>query len=173
MCKAHAECPPSIRRQKRGTLPSPSLLTACYLSRTGGLLWPPARCFSSTYILPVSPFVVARARRKLRPHAVPGTTRKHANDPTTALQSFRRASARSYSGHTPPLRLLNHRADEARHRATKRGSHTGSCVSTSLRFMGHVAIQCYPEDTAAVCRTFRHGTVCEPPRGGSISGSRT
>lgn len=85
------------------------------------------------------------------PNAVPGTTREHANGTTTALQQLRRASARSYLGHTPPLRLLKHRADQARHRATKRGSHSGSCVSPSLHLMGHVAIQCYPEDTAAVC----------------------
>jgi hypothetical protein len=76
---------------------------------------------------------------------------EHANETTTALQSLHRAPARFYLGHSPPLRFLNHRADQARHRATKRGSRSGSCVSSSLHFMGHVAIRCYPEDTAAVC----------------------
>jgi hypothetical protein len=69
------------------------------------------------------------ARQRFRPRIVPGTTRKHANETATALQSLRRASARSYLRHSPPLRPFNHRADQARHRATKRGSRSGSCVS--------------------------------------------
>jgi hypothetical protein len=43
------------------------------------------------------------------------------------------------------------------------GSRSGSCVSHELHRLGHVAIGCYPEDTAAVCPPFRVGIVSEHP----------
>jgi hypothetical protein len=123
----------------------------------------PSERFSFDRLLPVTdlqPLPVADtrhyqllhvARQSFRCCTAPGTTRKRANDSTTALQSIRRASARFYLDHSPPLRPFNHLTDKARHRATKRGSRSGSCVSHTLRFMGHVAIGCYSEDTTAVC----------------------
>ena len=140
--KAHDECPPSNRRQKRSALPSASPLTACYLSRICNRFRLQIRGITSSHILPVSPFVVA-----LRP-APPVSAQTIRPLPCSRL---RRASARFYLDHTPPLRPFNHLADKARHRGTKRGSRSGSCVSHTLRFMGHVAIGCYSEDTTAVC----------------------
>lgn len=87
-----------------------------------------------------------------------GTTRAHkrrnhclAVPPLGRPGNFRFRSTDSYLGHTPPLRRFNHPAYQARHRATKRGCRSGSCVSHILRSMDHVAIGCYPEDTTAVC----------------------
>lgn len=117
VCRAHVECPPSIRRQKRSALPSASPSAAHHLSQIAGQNRPAIRRLGSSYMLPVSAFVVAY---------VPGTTRKHANETTTALQPLRRASARCYLRHSPPLRPLNHRADhrtklvQARHREPTR-----------------------------------------------------
>ena len=53
------ECPPSIRRQKRSALPSASPSAAYYLSRICRPFPAADTRLTSSYILPVSPFVVA------------------------------------------------------------------------------------------------------------------
>ena len=59
MRRAHDECPPSNRCQKRSVLPDASPLTACYLSRICNRFRPQIRSITSSHIQPVSPFVVA------------------------------------------------------------------------------------------------------------------
>lgn len=83
----------------------------------------------NTWEMLVSPFVVVHAS---------GTTRKCTNGIATALPRCRHASACSYSGPAPRLRLLKHPRDIA-----GTGHHPGrqspSPVRTSLYLIGHVA----------------------------------
>ena len=94
----------------------------------------------------VSPFVVASCS---------GTTRKHANEPATALQHARPASPSlprettgSYSGHTPRLRRLNHRADQGPAPGTTPAAAALPRLVMAFPQTGHVARRCYPPGLA-------------------------
>ena len=89
------------------------------------------------------------------PHCLAGNiAQKQHRLPPIPLSAF-------YSGHTPPLRRLNHVADQATHRLPT-GYRSGSCVSHHLRLADHVAIPCDREELQPCVQLFRVGTVAEP-----------
>jgi hypothetical protein len=83
----------------------------------------------------------------------------HEERDATALPRLRPACTGFYSGHTPPLRELNHPGVSARAPGTNPGPRRGSRVSGGLRSTDHVGSRCDPAVLSSHVRGSRPGVV--------------
>src|SRR5262249_29586293 len=124
---------------------------------------PATRSYDSLFKLPVGPFVVA---------LVPGTTRQHANEAATALQSPRRASARFLlRPHSPTTAFPKSPDRPGQAPGTNPAAAVVPALATAFITWVTSLSGVTPKTPPPCVRAFRHGTVSDPPMANRFQGT--